>query len=376
MAERHSSTEDQEKPAAAAAAPRRVARRPSRLQVLAKRLGLHLVTAEALTIRRRRSGRGFAYFRSDSSPLRNKAEIRRLASLAVPPAYHDVRYAENPAAHLQAIGRDDAGRLQYRYHPAWQQVREAQKARRLERLVDVMPKIRRSIGQHLAGNELSRELALAAVVELVARSGIRPGTESYARMRGTRGAATLLKSNVSVENDSVVLSFRAKVAKVVRKEFSAPRLAEVLEMLRKLPGRRLFQYRNGDGVVRAVTAREVNTFLREIAGVKISLKDFRTLLASAAVLETLARQTPAASARQRRRQVLEAVRAVAEDLDNTPAICRRSYVHDTIVTAFEDGVLETFADVLKKNRSGVHRERLLARVVAIASDPNQEGSAT
>ena len=368
MAERHSSAENQETPGIAALPLRAPAPRPSRLQRLAKRLGLHLVTTEALTIRRRRCGRGFAYVRPDGSPLRDKNEIRRLASLAVPPAYHDVRCAEDPAAHLQAIGRDDAGRLQYRYHPIWEQVREEQKARSLERLVDVMPKIRRSVGQHLAGNEPSRELVLAAVIELVARSGIRPGTESYARMRGTRGAATLLKSNVSVEKSTVILSFRGKGGKVVRKEFHAPRLVEVAEMLRKLPGRRLFQYRNGNGAVRAVTAREVNGFLREVAGVKISLKDFRTLLASAAVLATLACQTPAASVRQRRRQVLEAVRAVAEDLDNTPTVCRRSYVHDTVVTAFEDGVLETFADVLKKNRSVVQREQLLARVVAIASE--------
>ena len=371
MAERPSSAENQDEPALAAAARGGRARRPSRLQALTKRLGLHLVTTEALNIRRRRSGRGFAYFRPDGSPLRDKNEIRRLASLAVPPAYHDVCYAEDPAAHLQAIGRDDAGRLQYRYHPAWQQVREAQKARRLGRLVKVLPKIRRSVGQHLAGGEPSRELALAAVIELVARSGVRPGTESYARMRGTRGAATLLKSNVSVEEDTVTLCFRGKGGRVVCKEFNAPRLAEIIEMLRKLPGRRLFQYCNGDAVVRAVTAREVNGFLREIAGVKISLKDFRTLLASAAVLETLARQSPAASARQRRCQVLEAVRAVAEDLDNTPTVCRRSYVHDTVVTAFEDGVLESFADAFKRDRSALRREQLLARVVAIASDPSQ-----
>jgi DNA topoisomerase-1 len=374
MAERQSSAENLEKPAVAALVQRACAPRPSRLQTLAKRLGLRLVTTQALTLARRRCGKGFAYFHSDGSPIREKHEIRRLASLAVPPAYHDVRYAEDPAAHLQAVGRDDAGRLQYRYHPAWEQVREAQKARRLERLIDVMPKIRRCVGRHLAAKKPSRELALAAVIELVARSGIRPGTESYARMHGTRGAATLLKSNVSVENRTVALCFHAKGGKMVCKEFEAPRLAEVIEMLRKLPGRRLFQYRNGDGVVRAVTAREVNAFLREIAGVKISLKDFRTLLASAAVLEALARQSPAASARQRRRQVLEAVRDVAEDLDNTPTVCRRSYVHDTVVSAFEDGVLENFADVLKKNRSVLRREQLLARVVAI-SGANQRGGA-
>jgi DNA topoisomerase I len=364
---RQSSAENEE-PAPASGAPRAQTPGSSRLQALAKRLGLHLVTADTLTIRRRRAGKGFAYLRPDGSTMRDQREIRRLAALAVPPAYDDVRYTADPAAHLQTIGRDAAGRLQYKYHPAWEQVREAQKARRLARLVEVLPKIRRSVAQHLAADAPSRELALAAIIELIARSGIRPGSESYARMRGTRGAATLLKSNVSVERDTVALSFRAKGGKVVRKEFEAARLAQVVGILRKLPGRRLFQYRNGDGVVRPVRAREVNAFLREIAGVKISLKDFRTLLASAAVVETLARQAPAASARQRRRQVLEAVRAVAEDLDNTPAVCRRSYVHDAIVTAFEDGVLENFADVLKKNRSALGREQLLARVVTIASD--------
>jgi DNA topoisomerase I len=371
MSERVVSTQSPHVPAGAGAG---TAVRASRVQGLAKRLGLRLVAADALTIRRRRCGRGFAYVRADGRRLRDSVEIERLAALAVPPAYHDVRYAEDPAAHLQAIGRDDAGRLQYRYHPAWEEVRELRKAQRLARLLDVMPKIRRSIGQHLAGSEPSRELALAAVIELVARSGIRPGSESYARIRGTRGAATLLKSNVAVADDAVTLSFRAKGGKVVRKQFRAARLAEVVEILRKLPGRRLFQYRNGDGGARAVTAREVNGFLREVAGVKISLKDFRTLLASAAVLQALACQSPATSARGRRRQVLEAVRAIAEDLDNTPAVCRRSYVHDTVVTAFEDGMLEDFADALGDGRSAFRRERLLARIVALACEPSERAS--
>jgi len=154
----------------------------------------------------------------------------------------------------------------------------------------------------------------------------------------------------------------------VCKEFTAGLLLPVLERLRALPGRRLFQYRDEDEEIRVVTARAVNAFLREIAGgVAISLKDFRTLLASAAVLETLARQAPATSARQRRRQVLDAVRKAADDLANTPAICRRSYVHASVVTAFEEGVLEGLADTLKRSRSAARREQLLMRIVAIAA---------
>jgi DNA topoisomerase-1 len=360
-------------PAADAAGHARFARPrrappPAPLTQLARMYGLHLVKPEALTISRRRHGRGFAYYDADGVRLRDRAAVSRLASLAVPPAYTNVRCAENPAAHLQAIGEDAAGRLQYRYHPEWEKVRELRKARRLTRLVEVLPRIRRCVAQHLAAGTAAREAVLAAVIELVARSAIRPGSEEYARIRGTRGAATLLKSNVATEGDRVILSFRAKGGKVVRKEFTAALLVPMLERLRELPGRRLFQYRDEAGQTHMATARAVNAFLREIAGgVAISLKDFRTLVASAAVLETLARQVPASSARQRRRQVLEAVRKAAEDLANTPAICRRSYVHASVVAAFEDGVLEGFAEMLKKSRSAARREQLLTRIMAIAA---------
>jgi DNA topoisomerase-1 len=331
-------------------------------EVLAKRLGLRLVSADALTIRRVRRGKGWSFIGPDQRVIRDRKTLQRLARLAVPPAYKDVLCAEDESAHLQATGRDAAGRLQYRYHPDWEKVREMRKARRLARLAEVLPRIYRSIGQHLAGNEPSREFACAAVIELVARSGIRPGSESYARLRGTRGAATLLKSNVRVYGETVTLSFRSKGGKAVHKEFAAPRLVSAIARLCKLTGRRLFQYRTNDGQVCRIRAHDVNAFLRETAGTQISLKDFRTLLASAGVLETLARTEPATSERQRRKQVLEAIRLAAEDLANTPAICRKSYVHEAVVAAFEDGILERFAQALRR-RSPIRRAQVLAQII-------------
>ena len=173
----------------------------------------------------------------------------------------------------------------------------------------------------------------------------------------------MLKSNVILEDDGLVLTFKAKGGKAVRKECDAAKLVRAVGILRGLPGRRMFQYRDAQGVVRAVSTTQVNAFLREIAGIKISLKDFRTLMASAVALETLSRITPAASARGRKKQILEAIRAAADELTNTPAICRKSYVHDTIVTAFEDGILERFAATMKGQRSQTRREQLLAQVV-------------
>ena len=334
---------------------------------MAKRLGLRHVARESLTIRRVRRGKGWSYLSASGRAIRNPSVVRRLARLAVPPAYESVVYADDPVAHLQAVGRDAAGRLQYRYHPDWEKVREQRKARRLARLAESLPRIRRSIGQYLAGAEPSRELAFSALIELVSCSAIRAGRETYLKQRGTRGAATLLKSNVEVDGDHIALKFRGKGGKMIEKEVKCPRLVGALEHLRTLPGRRLFQYRDGDGEVRPVRARDANAFLREIADVNISLKDFRTLIASAGILEMLARAKPARSERARRKQVLEAIRVAADDLHNTPAICRRSYAHQAVIDAFEDGVLERFSEALASSRSPTKGVQVLARIVARAA---------
>ncbi|WP_315758730.1 MULTISPECIES: DNA topoisomerase IB [unclassified Bradyrhizobium] len=337
------------------------------VEELAKRIGLKLGDQAELTIRRIKRGKSYTFIRANGTPIRHAGTIRRLHAMAVPPAYREVRYAPDPSLHLQAVGVDAAGRLQYRYHADWEKVREHRKAHRLAKLVGALPRIRRAVSKHLAGDEPTREFALAAVIELIARTAIRPGNESYARLNGTRGATTLLKSNVALEDDSLVLTFKAKGGKAVRKECDAAKLVRAVGILRGVPGRRMFHYRDAQGVVRAVSTTQVNAFLREIAGIKISLKDFRTLMASAVALETLSRITPAASARGRKKQILEAIRAAADELTNTPAICRRSYVHDTIVTAFEDGILERFAATMKGQRSQTRREQLLAQVLTAVS---------
>jgi len=337
------------------------------VEELARELGLKLGDQNELTIRRIKRGKSYSFIRANGTRIRHAGTIRRLHAMAVPPAYVEVRYSPDPNTHLQAVGRDAAGRLQYRYHADWEKVREHRKAHRLAKLVGALPKIRRNVWKQLAGDEPTREFALAAVIELIARTAIRPGNESYARLNGTRGATTLHKSNVTLEDDSVVLTFKAKGGKAVRKECDAEKLVRAVGILRTVPGKRMFQYRDASGVVRAVSTTQVNAYLREIAGIKISLKDFRTLMASAVVLESLSRISPAASARGRKRQVLEAVRAAADHLSNTPAICRRSYVHDTIVTAFEEGILERFAATMKGQRSQAKRERLLAQVVLAAA---------
>jgi DNA topoisomerase I len=342
--------------------------------VLAKRLGLRYVASDTLSIRRARRGRGWIYIGENQHPIRDPKIIRRLARLAVPPAYADVLYAADPHAHLQAIGRDAAGRLQYRYHSRWEDVRELRKSRRLARLADALPRIQRRIAQCLASEQCTREFACAAIIDLVTRSAIRAGNEAYTRLRGTRGAVTLLKSNVTVRGKVITLKFRSKGGKIITKKVAAGRLARAIRPLLRLPGRRLFQHQLENGEVRTVTTHEVNTCLREMAGTSISLKDFRMLLASARVLETLAQVTRAPRERQRRKQVRAAVSAAADELANTPTICRKSYVHESVVRAFEQGVLERFSTSLKHARSPIRRARVLAKIIAAADKlPWSEG---
>lgn len=337
--------------------------RPAIVKEMARAAGLVLVDQSALRLTRRKAGRGYCYFDASGTLITDEPTRARLASLAVPPAHTQVRYAENPRAHLQAVGYDAAGRLQYRYHPRWELVRERCKAERLARFAEALSTIRRAVARDLGSPPGSRTFALSAVVELVTLTAIRAGEEGYARARGTRGAATLLKSNLRSEEGLLILSFRAKGGRRTVCQISDPRFIAIVSSLSALPGRRLFQYRDDAGAVRTVRAGDVNAYLKKVAGVPVSLKDFRTLVASASVLDILARAEPASSARARNAQVVAAIRAAAETLNNTPAICRKSYVMPAVVAAFEDGTLSRFAATLKRCRSPIRRAGILAELI-------------
>lgn len=336
---------------------------PTKLRTLAKSLGLRIVEARDLTIRRQRSGEKWHYFNRSNRRITGARIVDRLNHLAVPPAYVDVLYASDPNAHLQAIGRDAAGRTQYAYHPKWEKVREVRKAERLTSLIEVLPRVRRALTAKLNENEVTREFTLACVVELIATTAIRAGSEEYAKEHKTRGAATLLKTNAKFSGDMIELRFRAKGGKAIHKEFKNARLCAAIARLAKLPGTRLFQYRNEGGEVRAVTANDVNAYLKEIAGCEVSLKDFRTLVGTAEALQELAVIEPASSATARKRQIKAALEKAAATLENTLTVCRKSYVHPSVLTAFESGLLKKFADRIKAARSPAPVQAVVAELI-------------
>lgn len=300
---------------------------------------LRQVERKALNIRRRRRGRGFAYVDGKGEPVTDAATLGRIRSLAIPPAYRNVRIARQPNAHLQAVGRDDAGRLQYRYHPDWDHIRESRKEEQLAVMCAALPTVRRRIARDLRKPGLPRERVLAAVVTMIDKTHIRIGCEDYVHSGRSRGAATLTKRNVRCEGDRIHLSFSGKGGREIRCALRSERVARVVRALGRLPGSRLFQYRGEDGRRRRVTAADANRYLQDIAGAPVTAKDFRTLAATAAAAEMLMTETPSASRTGRRRQVAAVVKRVADMLGNTPAVARKSYVHRRLVDAFESGRL-------------------------------------
>lgn len=335
------------------------------LHRLMRRHGLSYGRRDGLALTRKPLRKGYAFHRAGGARIHDPATIDRLNALAMPPAYTDVRYAANPKAHLQAVGIDAAGRPQYRYHPDWERIREQRKAGRLAEMVKALPRLKRAIARDLKLDDDSRAFAAAACVELVARTAIRAGSERYEQERGSRGATTLLKSNAHCEDAAIVLSFKGKGGKQVMRGARTPLLCAALARLKALPGRRLFQYRAADGAVCRLRAGDVNRYLKDIAGCEISLKDFRTLLASSLVAKSLAEIEPAASEAARRRQVKAAVADAAEELANTPTVCRKSYVHDSVVEAFEDGTLQKLGKPKRGKRAAP--AELLAAIIAEAA---------
>lgn len=308
-------------------------RRPARMR-------LRRVSSDELTIRRVRHGRFFGYRDAEGERITDEDTLARIRSLAIPPAYEDVRIATDPRAHLQAIGHDEAGRLQHRYHPEWEKVRERHKLKRLGRLIAALPKLRARIVADMKARTLSHDKALACAAAIIDRCHLRVGNESYAKSNGSHGTSTLLKRHVALTGTRVALHFRGKGGKEIACAVDDAPLARALTRIAALPGRRLLQYRREDGSVAAIHAAEINAYLKQACGLPVSSKDLRMLAANAAAAELLLAAEEVASEAGRKRQLADIMRAVSERLVNTPAVVRKSYVHAIVIDAYASGRLQ------------------------------------
>jgi DNA topoisomerase-1 len=269
--------------------------------------------------------------------------------------------------HIQACGLDAAGRVQYIYHVDWEAKRAAKKQKQLALLTEALPRIRRRVNHDLEEEAGSHTLALAIGVALIDRTAMRIGRERYLDARGTRGAGTLYSRDVSVKGDEIIVGFPAKSGKVAEYSLTDARLAAAITKVKTVSGKRLLMYRDQDGKARAIRTEELNRYLREVANVPVTAKDFRTLHASALAAEALAKIEPGESPTARKRQLADVTKEVASFLRNTPAITRSSYIAPCLFTLFEKAKLsDLWASVDSREGLRVREARLAAALEAVA----------
>jgi DNA topoisomerase-1 len=339
----------------------------------------------------RRMGRlGFEYYQRGRR-IRNSGTLKRIAKLAIPPAWTEVWICPDPRGHVQATGRDARGRKQYRYHADWRATRDETKYGRMLEFAAALPKIRARTAADLEQSGITRDKVLATVVQLLERSAIRIGNEEYVRANGSFGLTTLKDKHVDVRGSTLRFEFRGKSGKRHSVRLDDRRLARIVKQCRDLPGQELFQYVDG-GHRRKVGSGDVNEYLKAITGEAFTAKDFRTwsgtVLACAAFREICAAHRPAgresgrsrsangrASKSAANKHVLQAIDAVAGVLGNTRAVCRKSYIHPAIVDAFVDGTLPTICQrywaARGRRAGGLSADE--AAVVAVLRGAAQQG---
>ena len=323
----------------------RPVKQPSNLDAKqsARAAGLHYVTDRTPGLTLTRSGSRITLRDKDGRVVRDRATRARAKALVLPPAWQDVWIAADARAHLQATGRDAAGRKQYRYHPDWVAARDETKYHRMAAFAAALPAIRRRVARDLHEAPLSRAFVLATVVRLLERTRLRIGNEEYVRQNGSHGLTTLRHRHAVVQGTRVRLDFKAKSGVRQQVEIDDARLARAVKKCQELPGQPLFQYRDEAGEIRSLTSSDVNDYLQSITKDSFTAKDFRTWAGTLEAALALDRLGPAPSATERARRVVKAIDEVALALGNTRAVCRKCYIHPGVITAYEHGL--TLGDV-------------------------------
>ena len=290
-------------------------------------------------IRRVRKGEAFAYADDAGGEITDEATLARIKSLVIPPAWIDVWICRIPSGHLQAVGRDARGRKQYRYHPRWRIVRDEAKYGKMLVFGRVLPRIRAAVEKDLSAPGYPRRKVLAALVRLLEKTLARVGNEEYAQTNKSFGLTTLRNRHVRVNGTRVVFDFRGKHGIQRHVELQDRKLANIVRRCHDIPGQDLFQYVDDDGERHGIGSEDVNEYLREVSGEEITAKDFRTWAATNLAALALRELEQFDSDTKAKKNVVQAVEAVSKMLGNTPAICRKCYIHPAIFEGYLDGSL-------------------------------------
>ena len=289
---------------------------------------------------------GFTYTRVDGSPLRSAAALKRIRALAIPPAWTDVEIDPDPAAKVQATGIDAKGRKQYRYHPDTVAKGSRRKFRKLAEFARALPRLREVTAEHLKQPGVGRERVLATTVRLIIRGFFRVGSERYAVDNKTFGITTLQKKHLRISGTTLDFTYVGKKSIHQHNVIADTPLVEILREIMELPGKRLFRYRDEDGTVRDVSARDVNDYIQSIVGKKFTSKDIRTWGGTVRAATILADLGPPQSEAEGKRNVLLACKLVSTELGNTPAVCRSAYIHPAVLDRYLTG--KTIAPLMRE----------------------------
>ena len=314
----------------------------------AKSAGLRYVTDAKPGIHRLRHGKSFRYVDAEGHAVRDRETLARIKSLVIPPAWSDVWICSIANGHLQATGRDARGRKQSRYHPRWREVRDETKYERMALFGSALPNIRQRVEEDLSNAGVPRAKILATIIRLMETTFIRVGNEEYARGNQSYGLTTMRNKHVAVNGNTVHFEFPGKSGVKHSLDLHDRRLARIVRQCRDLPGYELFQYVDETGSRHSIDSADVNEYLREIAGDNFTAKDFRTWAGSVLACAMLQGFEPFLSETQAKKNIVAAIKDVARHLGNTPAVCRKCYVHPAILEHYMGGQMtQALSDLIK-----------------------------
>ncbi len=314
----------------------------------AKRMKLVYVNCSDEGIRRVKAGKGYKYV-LENKVVKDKDELKRIRSLVLPPAWEEVWICALSNGHLQATGKDQMKRKQYKYHPLWNAWRNETKFFRLLELGKTLPMIRKRVQKDLSLPGLPKEKVLALVISLMEKTGIRIGNEFYEKLYGSFGLTTLKDKHVTIKGGAIQFSFRGKKGVEHSLSLQSRKLAKITRHCRDIPGKELFQYIDEEGNRQSIESGMVNDYLKEISGEEFTAKDLRTWCGSVVALEALKEAGSFENDKEAKQKIIDALDKVSSQLGNSRTICKKYYVHPCLPELFESGKLE---ELLKKNSNG------------------------
>ena len=319
-------------------------------------------------ITRVKKGKGFAYY-LQQKPVKAQKEINRIRKLAIPPAWLNVWICPVENGHVQATGLDLRKRKQYRYHEMWNRLRNETKFHRLYEFGKILPSLRLKLEKDLAIKELTQQKVLATVIGLMERTYIRVGSNEYEKQNGSYGLTTLKDKHVNISGDKMVFSFKGKKGIEQNISLKNKRLARMVKQCRDIPGKELFQYYDADGSRRPIDSGMVNHYIKEVSGYDCSAKDFRTWAGSLHALQAFRSLGEAVNATENKKNILSALDTVSKKLGNTRTVCRKYYVHPSLIKLYEENNLTGYLKELDKleapdNKSGLTaEEKVLMKIL-------------